>query len=47
MTALSAAFGRLSAAPVARRRLVTAVPVLAATAVLFGAWYAVGALAGL
>jgi ABC-type nickel/cobalt efflux system permease component RcnA len=47
MTILSAVFGRLFTARAARRRLAAAVPSLAATAVLFGAWYALTALSGL
>jgi ABC-type nickel/cobalt efflux system permease component RcnA len=47
MTALSAVVGHLFTAQVARRRLVAAIPTLAGTALLFGAWYAGTALAGL
>jgi ABC-type nickel/cobalt efflux system permease component RcnA len=47
MTVLSAAFGGLLTRQVARRRLAGAVPALAATALLFGAWYAVSALSGI
>jgi ABC-type nickel/cobalt efflux system permease component RcnA len=46
MTVLSAAFGRLFTVQVARRRFAAAIPTLAATALLFGAWYAVTALSG-
>jgi ABC-type nickel/cobalt efflux system permease component RcnA len=46
MTALSAVVGRLFTAQVARRRLVVAIPTLAGTALLFGAWYAGTAIAG-
>jgi hypothetical protein len=45
MTALSAAFGSLLGGARARRSLAHAVPALACTAVLFGTWYAAGALA--
>ena|SRR5436190_6671522 len=47
MTVLSATFGTLLTRQVARRRLASAVPALAATAGVFGAWYTVTALAGL
>lgn len=47
MTVLSAAFARLFTAEAARRQLAAAVPALAASAVLFGAWYAVTAVPGL
>jgi sulfite exporter TauE/SafE len=39
MTALSVVVGRIFTAHVARRRLVAAIPTLAGTALLFGAWY--------
>jgi ABC-type nickel/cobalt efflux system permease component RcnA len=47
MTVLSAAFGRAFTAAAARRRLIRAVPVLAAAGCLFGVWYATSALLGL
>jgi high-affinity nickel permease len=47
MTLLSAAFGGLLTRQVARRRFAAAVPTLATTALLFGAWYAVSALSGI
>jgi ABC-type nickel/cobalt efflux system permease component RcnA len=47
MTVLSALVGRLFTAQVARHRLAAAIPVLAGTALLFGAWYAGTALSGL
>jgi ABC-type nickel/cobalt efflux system permease component RcnA len=43
MTLMSAVIGRVLGAATARRRLAAAVPVLASSACLFGAWYAVGA----
>jgi ABC-type nickel/cobalt efflux system permease component RcnA len=46
MTMLSSVIGRLLTADIARRRLAAAVPTFAATALLFGGWYAVSAVAG-
>jgi ABC-type nickel/cobalt efflux system permease component RcnA len=46
MTMLSSVIGRLLTAGIARRRLAAAVPTFAATALLFGSWYAVSAVAG-
>ncbi len=45
MTMLSSLFGRLFTAGIPRRRFATAVPALASTALLFGAWYTVSAVA--
>jgi ABC-type nickel/cobalt efflux system permease component RcnA len=47
MALLSAAFGRAFSAVSARRALTRAIPVLAVTALLFGAWYAAAALLSL
>jgi ABC-type nickel/cobalt efflux system permease component RcnA len=47
MTVLSAAFGRAFTAAAARRRLIRVVPALAGAGCVFGAWYAVSALASL
>jgi ABC-type nickel/cobalt efflux system permease component RcnA len=46
MTMLSAVFGRLLTARMPRRRFAAAVPTFAATALLFGSWYAFSAVAG-
>jgi sulfite exporter TauE/SafE len=46
MTMLSTVFGRLLTAGSSRRRFAAAVPALATTALLFGAWYTFSAVAG-
>lgn len=46
MTMLSSLFGRVLTASVPRRRFAAAVPALATTALLFGAWYTFSAVAG-
>ncbi|HYU67047.1 MAG TPA: hypothetical protein VEK09_09865 [Jatrophihabitantaceae bacterium] len=44
MTMLSSVFGRLLSVGIPRRRFAAAVPALASTALVFGAWYAVSAV---